>query len=86
MNIQWKIALNAANNSPRCGAKTRRDTHLCKSPAMKNGRCRMHGGKSPGAPLGIKHGRYVNGLHTKEVRQNRQYVGNLIKTVRTLCR
>ncbi|MGO8839738.1 MAG: HGGxSTG domain-containing protein [Methyloceanibacter sp.] len=22
----------------------------CQSPAMPNGRCRMHGGKSPGAP------------------------------------
>jgi hypothetical protein len=25
----------------------------CQSPAMKNGRCRMHGGKSSGAPGGI---------------------------------
>ena len=24
----------------------------CQSPAMPNGRCRMHGGKSPGAPKG----------------------------------
>jgi len=34
----------------------------CQSPAMPNGRCRMHGGKSPGAPKGnqnaLKHGRY----------------------------
>ena len=30
---------------------------------MPNGRCRMHGGKSPGAPKGnsnaLKHGRYT---------------------------
>ncbi len=29
---------------------------------MANGRCRMHGGKAPGAPMGnshaLKHGRY----------------------------
>ena len=37
--------------SPRCGAKTRKNTP-CQSPAMPNGRCRMHGGKSPGAPTG----------------------------------
>jgi hypothetical protein len=34
----------------------------CQAPAMPNGRCRMHGGSSPGAPKGnknaLKHGRY----------------------------
>ena len=29
--------------APRCGAKTRRGT-ACQSPAMPNGRCRIHGG------------------------------------------
>jgi hypothetical protein len=47
--------------SPRCGARTRKGSQ-CKSPAMPNGRCRMHGGKSPGAPKGNrnawKHGHY----------------------------
>ena len=47
--------------SPRCGAMTRKRTP-CRSPAMPNGRCRMHGGASPGAPAGNtnarKHGRY----------------------------
>ena len=47
--------------SPRCGARTRSGSP-CQSPAMPNGRCRMHGGKSPGAPKGNrnawKHGRY----------------------------
>ena len=32
----------------RCGARTRRGT-ACQAPAMKNGRCRSHGGKSTGA-------------------------------------
>jgi len=27
----------------RCGARTRRGT-LCQCPAMRNGRCRIHGG------------------------------------------
>ncbi|WP_353019077.1 HGGxSTG domain-containing protein [Mesorhizobium sp. M0999] len=47
------------HSSPRCGART---ANPCKSPAMPNGRCRLHGGKSPGAPKGnsnaFKHGRY----------------------------
>jgi len=33
--------------APRCGAKTRNGTS-CQAPAMLNGRCRMHGGKSTG--------------------------------------
>jgi len=48
--------------STRCGARTRNAT-ACQSPAMPNGRCRMHGGKSPGAPFGNSHalrsGRYT---------------------------
>ena len=35
------------NLAPRCGAKTRVGCP-CKSPAMGNGRCRMHGGASTG--------------------------------------
>ena len=35
------------NLAPRCGAKTRAGCP-CKGPAMKNGRCRMHGGASTG--------------------------------------
>ena len=48
-------------NVRKCGAKTRKGTS-CKSPAMTNGRCRMHGGKSTGPPKGsqnaLKHGYY----------------------------
>lgn len=46
---------------PACGAKTRAGTP-CKNPAMPNGRCKLHGGKSTGAPKGnknaLKHGAY----------------------------
>jgi hypothetical protein len=35
------------HNCVRCGAKTRAG-RPCRSPAMKNGRCRMHGGTSTG--------------------------------------
>jgi hypothetical protein len=48
--------------SKQCGARTRSGKE-CLSPAMPNGRCRMHGGPSPGAPKGnkhaLKHGRYT---------------------------
>lgn len=48
----------------QCGAKTRSGTP-CKSPAMANGRCRMHGGLQPkGADSpNFKHGRYSKYLN-----------------------
>jgi hypothetical protein len=38
--------------APRCGARTRAGAP-CRSPAMKNGRCRMHGGTSTGARTAV---------------------------------
>jgi hypothetical protein len=35
------------NAAPRCAARTRSGCP-CRSPAMRNGRCRMHGGRSTG--------------------------------------
>jgi hypothetical protein len=66
--------------SPRCGAWTRRGTP-CRAPAMPNGRCRMHGGTSPGAPRGnanaFKHGRY-----TAEAITRRREITVLIRGMR----
>jgi hypothetical protein len=76
----WQSALNEANAAPRCGAKTRRAT-LCQSPAMKNGRCRMHGGTSLS---GCDHGRYQHGLHTASAKANRAHIRALIQTARTM--
>ena len=54
--MQSKMAMHM---SKRCYAQTRCG-NPCMSPAMPNGRCRMHGGKSTGAPKGnrnaVKHG------------------------------
>jgi hypothetical protein len=50
---------------------------------MPNGRCRLHGGLSPGAPKGnknaLKHGRY-----TAEALARRRELAALIRTVRAL--
>ena len=42
------------NAAPRCGARTRAGCP-CRAPAMANGRCRMHGGRStgPNTPEGL---------------------------------
>jgi hypothetical protein len=51
---------------------------------MPNGRCRLHGGLSPGAPKGnrnaLKHGRY-----TAEAIANRREVAALIRAMRALA-
>ena len=68
--------------SRRCGARTRQGS-WCQSPAMPNGRCRLHGGKSPGAPKGnknaFKHGRYA--VDTIAARRE---IAALLRTMRTL--
>jgi uncharacterized protein YjcR len=70
--------------SCRCGARTRRGNG-CQSPAMPNGRCRLHGGKSPGAPKGnknaLKHGHY-----SADAAANRREIANLLRSMRTLAR
>src|ERR1035438_762251 len=58
------------NNAPRCGARTRRGTP-CEGPAMRNGRCRMHGGASTGprTPEGLDRARrahWKHGLYSSE--------------------
>lgn len=50
---------------PRCGAKCKRTGFPCKGSAMKNGRCRIHGGKSTGARTleGRKRSQRANWIH-----------------------
>jgi len=70
------------HQAKRCRARTRRGTE-CQSPAMKNGRCRMHGGASTGAPKGnknaLKHGHY-----TSEAIARRRAISLLIRCSRNL--
>lgn len=57
----------------RCGAKTRKGG-FCGHYAMKNGRCRYHGGKSTGpSQPRLKHGYY-----TKEAKEFRKLVHKLM--------
>ena len=50
--------------APRCGAKTRAG-ESCRGPAMRNGRCRMHGGASTGPRTaeGLARGRRAGWKH-----------------------
>ncbi|WP_336491070.1 HGGxSTG domain-containing protein [Methylobacterium nigriterrae] len=64
--------------SPRCGAKTRSGRPCC-SPAMPNGRCRMHGGASPGAPKGERNGMYRHGGYTNEAVELRRELNEWVR-------
>ena len=55
----------------------------CRSPAMPNGRCRMHGGTSPGAPKGNKNA-FKHGRYTAEAIARRRSVAVLIRAARQL--
>ena len=65
------------HDSPRCGAYARTTGQPCKNGAMPNGRCRMHGGKSTGRPV-------IHGRNTKEAKQLRREVRDLLKMLRDL--
>lgn len=79
-NRKQPLAMHLA---PRCGAKGKRTGLPCRAPAMKNGRCRLHGGKSSGPPAGnknaLKHGEY-----TVEAIAERRYVKRLLRDSRNL--
>jgi hypothetical protein len=72
----------------KCGARTRRGSS-CRRPAMRNGRCRLHGGLSTGPKTQegrnrirlalLKHGRY-----TREARQERLECRELVRISRGL--
>jgi len=71
------------NSAPRCGAKTRKGTP-CMAPAMKNGRCRLHGGKSTGprTPEGKERSRKANwktGYYSKEEKEQRRRFSQLMR-------
>jgi hypothetical protein len=77
----WARGLEAARSATRCGAKTRRGT-ICQGPAMPNGRCKTHGGKSPGAPRGPRNGNWRDGFYSQEGQADRRRLRDLIRQMR----
>lgn len=60
-----------------CGAKGKRNGQPCKAPAMANGRCRFHGGKSTGPKTeagkkAISKAHYQHGLYTNTMKRLKQ--------------
>lgn len=65
-----------------CGARTRQGKP-CRNLPMKNGRCRLHGGKSK---TGREHGRYTHGQFTKEAIVTRRQLVELLREARQFIR
>jgi hypothetical protein len=81
----WHNGLAHARAVKRCGAKTRRKT-ACQAPAMPNGRCRLHGGLSPGAPTGERNGNYRHGRYSKATLATRRAARRDLAALRALIR
>jgi len=69
-----------------CGARTRAG-HLCKAAAMRNGRCRMHGGASTGPRTSeglarLRAARTRTGLYTAEMVELRRALAALGREAR----
>ena len=76
------------NSAPRCGAKTRKRTS-CKAPAMANGKCRMHGGKSTGPRTqegleGSRKANWKHGYYSAESVALRRYTNWLLRESRAI--
>jgi hypothetical protein len=80
------------NLAPRCGAKARTTGCACQAPAMANGRCRSHGGKSTGprTPEGrasvarahTAHGQYAQAGFGAELRVATRQARVLMRRIR----
>ena len=78
------------STAPRCGAKTRRGKE-CQAPAMRNGRCRMHGGSSTGprTPEGLarsRRARWKHGLYSAEAKAEARFFHQRIKKLEDLLK
>ena len=86
----WRTTLPLAQAAPRCGARTRKGSE-CKSPAMPNGRCQLHGGKSTGpkTPAGLermRQSKITHGNYTEESRRAMRLIRELAAEARRTAR
>ena len=69
-------------NAPLCQARNRAG-NPCRCPAMKGkSRCKLHGGKSTGAPRGERNGNWKHGGEANEAVALRRAAGRLMRAIR----
>lgn len=80
MNQQWISQLWNLRAAARCGAKTRAGGE-CQCPAVRGRlRCRLHGGRSTGAPKGAANGHFTTGEFTAEAIEEREWLRSMVRT------
>jgi hypothetical protein len=68
--------------SPRCSATSKRTKKPCMAPAVNGWTvCRFHGARG-GAPKGERNGMYRHGLYTKDAREERRLLSDLLRQSR----
>lgn len=76
------------NAAARCGARTRKRLP-CRAPAMRNGRCRIHGGSSTGPRTAeglarSRRARWKHGRHSAEARAESAGFRALVRAIEDL--
>lgn len=69
--------------SSRCGARTRSGAPCQSRVVHGRKRCRMHGGTSPGAPLGNQHAR-KSGAYTQQALAQKREARAILKALKGL--
>lgn len=83
------VRLAAARLAPRCNARSRRLGVMCRQPAMRNGKCRMHGGPSTGprTSAGLERSRkarWKHGHYSAEAKAALREARHLRRLIRAL--
>src|SRR4051794_22891458 len=78
-----------AHAAPRCAARRKSDGGSCQQPAMANGRCRMHGGKSTGPRTAeglerCRKARWKHGHYSREAREERAAARAGLRLIRAI--
>jgi hypothetical protein len=66
----------------KCGARNRRGEPCRRVGNGRNGRCRLHGGASTGAPRGERNGPYKTGFYTADAIAERRRIRALIREMK----
>src|SRR3954466_9914870 len=78
-----------AHAGPRCAARRKFDGGSCQQPAMANGRCRMHGGKSTGPRTAeglerSRKARWKHGHYSRKAREERAAARAGLRLIRAI--
>lgn len=78
--------MNAANNAPRCTAKSKRTGERCNGPAVIGWHvCRFHGAGG-GHPAGKAHPSWKHGMRGREWIEMRRQINELVREAREIER